>query len=112
MDKSEQSIPIINEVSFDEVLKAGDRFIALIYASWCPFFVRFLPVFVRITQELTNRCFMVRDDQEMIADKYKVNVIPTVLFFENGVVSKRLDGILGVGLHEKQLVEFIRDCKL
>ena len=43
-----------------------------------------------------------------MADKYSVEVIPTVLFFENGAVVKRLDGILGVGLSEKQLSEFYK----
>jgi hypothetical protein len=33
-----------------------------------------------------------------------------VLFFENGVVSKRLDGVPGVGLDEKKLMEFVGLC--
>jgi hypothetical protein len=41
-----------------------------------------------------------------------VKIYPTMLFFENGVVSKRLDGVLGIGLDEKQLVEFISSCPL
>jgi hypothetical protein len=42
--------------------------------------------------------------------RYEVEVFPTVLFFENGAVSKRLDGIPGVGLTEKHLVDFIAAC--
>ena len=53
-----------------------------------------------------------QDDQETIAHQYSVEVYPTVLFFEDGVVSKRLDGVLGVGLDEKQLSEFINLCPL
>ena len=37
---------------------------------------------------------------------------PTVVFFENGIVSKIFDGVLGVGLEEKQLAEFISLCPL
>lgn len=110
MIKNEPTIPIVNESNFDEMLKTGNRVIVLIYASWCPFCMSFLPIFSRYSREMTDYCFMVRDDQEIIADKYGVDVVPTVLFFENGVVAKRLDGILGVGLHEKKLAEFIRHC--
>jgi thioredoxin 1 len=112
MGKNEQPVPIINERNFAEMLTAKERVIALIYASWCPFCTRFLPVFGKYSQEIADSCVIVQDDRETIADKYGVDVVPTVLFFENGAVSKRLDGILGVGLHEKQLAEFIRDCKL
>jgi hypothetical protein len=35
-------------------------------------------------------------------DDYKVDAVPTVIFFEKGKVGKRLDGKFGVGLNEKQ----------
>jgi hypothetical protein len=52
-----------------------------------------------------------QDDQETLAGKYSLHVYPTVLFFEHGIISKRLDGLLGAGLNEKQLTDFIRLCK-
>ena len=95
-----------------EILRATDRGIALFHASWCPFCVRFLPVFKKHAKGEGRHFVSVQDDQETIADQYLVKVYPTVLFFENGVVSKRLDGVLGVGLDEKQLAEFINLCPL
>lgn len=53
---------------------------------------------------------MVQDDQETIADTYSVKIYPTVLFFKKGVISKRLDGVGGVGLDEEQLIEFVNLC--
>jgi hypothetical protein len=53
----------------------------------------------------------VQNDQEKIADQYSVKIYPTMLFFENGVVSKRLDGVLGVGLDEKQLAAICNNRK-
>lgn len=111
MEKYE-AIPIVNERNFDEMLMAGNPMIVLIYASWCPFCRRFLPVFTQFSQGMKERCFIVQDDRETIADRYQVNVVPTVLFFENGKVSKRLDGVMGMGLSEKQLAEFVRVCNL
>jgi thioredoxin 1 len=95
-----------------EILRATDRVIALFYASWCPFCARFLPIFKKHTEAEGQRFVMVQDDQETIADQYSVEAYPTVLFFENGVVSKRLDGVPGVGLNEKQLAEFVSTCPL
>ena len=95
-----------------EILKATNRVIALFHASWCPFCVRFLPIFKKHADVEGRHFVSVQDDQETIADQYSVKVYPTVLFFENGVVSKRLDGISGVGLDEKQLAEFVNLCPL
>ena len=91
-----------------KILRATNRVIALFYASWCPFCVRFLPIFKKHATGEGQNFVIVQDDKETIADQYSVEVYPTVLFFENGVVSKRLDGVLGVGLNEKQLLEFIK----
>ena len=95
-----------------EILRAADCVIALFYASWCPFCVRFLPIFKKYAEKKERHFVIVQDDQETIADQYSVKVYPTVLFFENGVVSKRLDGDLGVGLDEKRLTEFVNLCPL
>mgnify|MGYP000933949917 FL=1 len=93
-----------------EVLKSKNPVIALFYASWCPFCARFLPIFSKCTENEKRHFVMVRDDEETIADRYLVKAYPTVLFFENGVVSKRLDAELGIGLEEKELVEFMSKC--
>jgi thioredoxin 1 len=93
-----------------EKLRATDRVIALFYASWCPFCVKFLPIFKKHAEGEGRHFVIVQDDQETIADQYSVKVYPTVLFFEKGVVSKRLDGVLGVGLDEKQLTGFVNLC--
>ena len=95
-----------------EIMRATNRVIAFFYASWCPFCIRFLPIFKNHAEAEGLHFVIVQDDQETIADQYSVKVYPTVLFFENEVVSKRLDGVLGVGLDEKQLAEFINLCPL
>jgi hypothetical protein len=71
-----------------------------------------LPIFKKQSQGREKNFFLVQDDQETICGKYAIDIFPTVLFFEDGVLAKRLDGIAGVGLQEKQLVEFIDSCSL
>ena len=93
-------------------MKANDKIIALFYASWCPFCARFVPVFKQQAQGKERNFLLVQDDKETLGDKYSIGIFPTVLFFEKGVLTKRLDGIAGVGLQEKQLVEFVNSCSL
>ena len=101
-----------NKKELNEIVKATDRVIALFHASWCPYCVRFLPIFIKLAENEGQRFVSVQDDEETIADQYSVEIFPTVLLFENGVVSKRLDGAPGRGLTEKQLAEFVNSCPM
>jgi thioredoxin-like negative regulator of GroEL len=84
-----------------EILRAEGRVIALFYASWCPFSAKFLPIFKKHAENERGHFVSVQDDEETIADQYSVKIYPTVLFFENGIISKRLDGVPRIGLNEK-----------
>jgi len=95
-----------------QIVRATDRVIALFHASWCPFCVRFLPIFKKYAEKEGRYFVAVQDDQETMADQYSVKIYPTVLLFENGVVSKRLDGMPRIGLDEKQLTDFVNLCPL
>ncbi|NLM37958.1 MAG: thioredoxin family protein [Firmicutes bacterium] len=91
---------------------AGKRAVlALVFATWCPFCRRFLPVFEKYTAGRADFLF-VEDDEELAAGEYQIDTIPTVLYFEDGALAKRLDGQRGIGLRENELVAFIQDCGL
>ncbi|PJC75988.1 MAG: hypothetical protein CO013_00940 [Syntrophobacterales bacterium CG_4_8_14_3_um_filter_58_8] len=110
MDTKDQYNRVDNQQDLDQTLAVQDRVIALWYASWCPFCKKFLPIFEKHAEGEGRYFLFVRDDQESLGDKYSVEIFPTVLFFENGAVSKRLDGVPKVGLTEKQLVDFMASC--
>ena len=96
------------EHGLEEELKRKDRVFVLFYASWCPFSARFLPIFDKYAHEKTRKCLRVKiDDKASLMEEYSVEVVPTVILFENGKVAKRLDGVAGAGLNEKQLKELI-----
>ena len=95
----------------DDVLKSKDKVFVLFYASWCPFSQEFLPMFEKFAKGTTQSCVRVMtDDKPNLCRKYSVDVVPTVLFFKNGKVVKRLDGVASVGLDEKKLMNFISKC--
>ena len=112
MNVKKQLALVNSDHDLREMLRTKDHVIALFYASWCPFCVRFLPVFQKNAEKRERYFVIVQDDQETIADQYSIKVYPTVLFFKNGIVSKRLDGVLGVGLDENQLAQFVHLCPL
>jgi thiol-disulfide isomerase/thioredoxin len=100
-----------NGQELSNLLKTTKGMFVLFYASWCPHSLRFLPLFQQYSQRTKNGCYrIIIDEDEALCDKYSIEVYPTVLFFENGVVKKRLDGIPGRGLLEQQLQEFLNKC--
>jgi thiol-disulfide isomerase/thioredoxin len=107
------SILIHNEKELNECLKATPRLAVLFYASWCPFSQEFLPIFEKQSTG-KDKCYrrVIVDDLEGLVNKYKIEVYPTVIYFEYGKIVKRLDGAHLVGLSENQLIEFIAICKL
>jgi thioredoxin 1 len=110
MKRTERCVLVDDERGLNETLKATERAIVLFYFSWCPFCRDFLPVFRKCAEGEGLGFLVVQDDQETLGDRYAVKVVPTVLFFRNGKVAKRLDGTPGVGLNEKQLTTFIQAC--
>lgn len=112
MDAEGSCALVSSEDDLARMLKDKQRVIALFYTSWCPFCRSFLPLFLKKAEGRGNQFLRVQDDREEMADKYAVEVYPTVLFFENGAVAGRLDGIPGVGLEENHLAEFVRSCPL
>jgi thiol-disulfide isomerase/thioredoxin len=99
-----------NESDLENLAKSEARLMTLWHASWCPFCRSFLPLFEKHAAE-GGMCFaVVQDDEESMAPRFSVEVYPSVLFFEHGAVSKRLDGTMRVGLNEEQLTSFIKSC--
>jgi len=97
------------EFDIDKMLKSKDKAVVLFYATWCPFSQMFLPKFKKYSKTHPEKCVeIITDDKSSLCEKYSVDVVPTVLVFENGKVTKRLDGEPGVGLSEKQLLDFVR----
>ena len=108
-------IEIDNQESLDEVLSKNEKVLALFYASWCGFCTRFVPVFEKMTTKVSagKIVHVLLDDYDSsLWDDYSIDAVPTVLFFDKGKVSKRLDGKSGVGLNEKQLRVWLQEFTL
>ena len=112
MKDTETCILINNEEELDTILRTKDHIFILFYAPWCPFSRQFLEVFERCSRDTSMQCYrMMVDELPELCDRYQIEVFPTVLFFENGTVSKRLDGTHHMGLSEQQFRALIRACE-
>jgi thiol-disulfide isomerase/thioredoxin len=96
------------EDDFEQTLKNKNKLLALFYASWCPFSRKFLPIYEKCTKDSPLPCIRVLiDERDDLCEKYNIEYFPTVLLFENGNVSRRLDAEPGEGLSEKQLKQLL-----
>lgn len=93
-------------------LKKSKKVLALFYASWCPYCVRFVPTFDKKAASLgfENVVHVLLDDYDNpLWDDFDVPAVPTIIFFEAGKVCKRLDGKLGRGLSEGEFKTWIAE---
>ena len=103
-------IEVSNKRDLERLLKKNKRVLALFYASWCPYCRIFLPVF---DKNVSNRRFnlvlrvKVDDYDNPLWDEYSIKAVPTIIFFDEGQVSRRLDGRLGYGLNEKEFKDWL-----
>jgi thioredoxin 1 len=104
-------IEVDDKGGLESQLKKNKRVLALFYGSWCPFCRSFLPVFDRNAAKQSFFNFAIRvkvdDYDNPLWDEFCIEAVPTVIFFEEGKVCRRLDGRLGQGLSEKQLNEWL-----
>lgn len=99
-------IEVDNAEELNAIIEKDEKVLVLFYASWCPYCVNFVPIFDRkiVNFKVEKVIHVLLDDYDnQLWDNYDIEAVPTVIFFEKGKVSKRLDGKFGVGLNEKKL---------
>jgi thioredoxin 1 len=103
-------IEVSEEEELAKHLESHSKVIALFYSSWCPFCRSFLPTFNKHEQKTGSDTFikvLIDEDENPIWETYSLEAVPSIIVFEKGKVTRRLDCQLGAGLNEKQLVKFL-----
>jgi thioredoxin 1 len=107
-------IKVFNDQDFNAELKKNNKVLALFYASWCPYCTRFVLTFDKETSTLSFNSVihvLLDDNDNPLWNEYDIPAVPTIIFFENGKICKRLDGKLGIGLNEGQFRTWIEEFK-
>jgi thioredoxin 1 len=105
-------IEVGNQRDLLDQLKGHKRAVALFYASWCPFCMNFQLVFDRYARENDSSEFIrvnVDEDSNPLWEEYCLGAVPTIILFEYGRATKRLDGRFGSGISEKQFRDWLKN---
>jgi thioredoxin 1 len=106
---------VYTKQDLDAELKKSKKVLALFYASWCPFCVGFVPAFNKNVAKMhfEKVIHVLLDDYyNKLWDIYDVIAVPSIIYFENGKVCKRLDAQLGRGLSESVFKKWIDEFKI
>jgi len=86
-------------------LRRPGRVAVAFLADWCPFCRAFEPEFARIAAGAPER-FLVADltsEESPLWERFRVEIVPTVVVFDSGRAVFRADGVAGEGLDERDL---------
>lgn len=103
-------LPVIDPGAFRgaELARPGTWVVAFL-ADWCPFCRAFYPPFAALDRrgfELARADLTSMDSG--LWDRFRIEVVPTVLVFREGKVVYRADGRCGEGLGPRDLEEIAR----
>jgi thioredoxin 1 len=93
----------------EEVLAASEPTVVLFWATWCPFCLRFKPIFDEAARgsDLRFAAVYLDDVDNPLWDTYDVEVVPTLALFAQGALRFRRDGRLMHGLSEGDMGAFL-----
>ncbi|MCX8189292.1 MAG: thioredoxin family protein [Nitrososphaeria archaeon] len=99
---------------FNENMLEREKILAVIfYASYCPFCLKFSQTLEKYYSDLKVSFAKadISDDNNPYWDKYKIDVVPTIIVFKGNIIIDRCDGILGKGIVEKDLFMLLERIK-
>ncbi|XP_074264445.1 uncharacterized protein LOC141586933 [Silene latifolia] len=84
--------------NFDELVKNSEKPVLVdFYATWCGPCQLMVPILEKVSATLNDKIQVVKIDTEKypaLANKYKIEALPTFILFKNGKPSDRIEGAL------------------
>lgn len=85
----------IKEISSVELFMGFEKenIAVFVYADWCGPCKLMFPFLEEIIEDKKNNIFKINIDKNMeIAEKYEIKGVPTIIYFKNGKVEKKIKG--------------------
>ncbi len=97
---------------FSEELSKEDRItVAVFYATYCPFCMRFAPIFEKhsVNYPYIFAKADITDDSHPYWERFNISYVPTVIAFKNGRIVAKRGAKQGVGLSEDDLLSLLSE---
>lgn len=81
---------------FDEIIKDSRPTVVDFYATWCGPCRRQIPIIDNFKAKMGDEVNVVKvdvDEEQELADRYRIRSVPTIMIFKNGEVVWRASGI-------------------
>ena len=98
--------------TFDlKVLDSPASVIVMFYASWCSKCSMMKPVAEELEHKYRSQIYFYEIDIEQnpaLAEKYGADIVPTFIFFQNGIIQGALQGLIEERTFEERLKKIFR----
>ena len=94
------------------ILESTSPVLAVFYAQWCPFCISFLPEFEQVKSERFQIAEVdISDENNPLWEQYKIDVVPSLIAFNQGKETDRRNGRRGVGLSSRDIDDLKRELE-
>jgi len=93
-----------------KVLSNGTKTLVLFYADWCTYCSNFKPTFEEINSDkIQKKAALVNEDENPLWERFDIQMVPTMIAFQNGKILTRRDGKGGIGLTRKDMESIVKE---
>lgn len=101
---------VLPEEFDSKVLDNSTKTLVLFYADWCPYCAIFKPTFEEISSDkIQKKAALVNEDENPLWDRFDIQMVPTMIAFQNGKILTRRDAKSGIGLTRKDMESIVKE---
>jgi thioredoxin 1 len=95
---------------FDSKVLKSTKTLVLFYADWCPYCANFKPTFEEIkSDKIQKKTTLLNEDENLLWERFNIEMVPTMIAFENGKILARRDAKRGIGLTRKDMESIVKE---